>query len=314
MFSKRESARQRDYEEELARDYKNKDEELEDFLQENSLEDRYVIRVFRKFYDTGGRKKHAFLKTFRDQIPDYELIGTLFGPGDYQLNVAYTDNEEKRRHTSRLITIDGTFQPDRDAQRHAAAYITDRPGMGQSTGNNNMQPQADTIELFKEFLRLYTGLISSAMQNNKSGNGLEMLESIQMQMSDMMVRNFEQQQKLVNRITAKSLEIPDEDEDEEAPNPIYQILKMIWDKYGEQILNAPAFIQKRTAREFQKLDAFQAITENPDQFSDAYQTLVERDGVDKSKIDRLLKLAGIEVQEGQERQTVEPTQQQEKQG
>lgn len=276
----------------LKRDDRPKDEELEQLIHDNAQEDLYVIRVFRKFFDTGGRAKCSFLKTFRDHIPDYTLIGALFGPGDYQLNISYTGNDGKRYHTTRLWTIDSDFVADQEDLRGARPYMTNRDSY--KIGNSELsRGQPETMEFFKDLFRTYSNMISSLMVNNASGSNLEIMERFQEQIGNMMIKNAESQQKLIQRITAQKLEI---EEPEDEPNPIYQILKALWDRYGEQLLNAPSFIQKRVRNEFAKRPEFEALTNDPDQFSDAYNMLVERDGVKREKIDRLLELAGIEVQ------------------
>jgi len=243
---------------------------LEDFInQTGKANTSYKCNLFRKIERKGasGRQKHEFLKAYEDFIPGFEDIGEDFGAGQYRLNVSFTQKDGKRGYKTQEVTISERFnkQPEAaaaPAAMHGAAQPADAAYMQLLQTQNNM--------MFQTMLTMMDKVLTAGAEKPKESASVEKLQT---SINSILINSAKQQQELIANMTKRSLSeiAPDLDDDQEGDggSEIFDLLKMLWDNFGQKILKGNKAFQSLAKQQIQGNDQLKAILANPEAYAEA---------------------------------------------
>lgn len=261
--------------------------DLEDFLNEGATDNQsYSVTLYRitTTRPGGGKWQRAFLRSFHDEIPPYDLIAQLWGAGKYYLVVSFHSKEKnKRTSTSRIINIDPGYSAglDNTQNKQASAPVQYQPPGGVGT--------AEVIGMYQGFMSTLVDLVEKLQPKS---NGFDM-GAMQNAMGNMLISNFRQNMKMLNEVTQREMVEPEPEPDRRDGGPIFEMLKMLWEQYGQRILSAGKTEQGFFRSLVQSRPEMAELQKNPDQFAAAYQQLCDEQGGEN--IDRVLNVLNIPV-------------------
>jgi len=267
---------------------------LEDFINQTGKKDTsYKCNLFRKIERKGasGRQKHEFLKAYEDYIPGFEDIGEDFGSGDYRLNVSFTKKDGQRGYKTQEVTISERFNKKPEALEQPAAEISgaaispDAAYMQLLANQNNM--------MFQTMLSMMDKVLTAGATRPQESPNVEKLQS---SINQILISSAKQQQELIANMAKRSLaEIsPDLDDDQdngEGGTEIFELLKMLWDNFGQKILKGNKAFQSLAKKQIQGNDQLKAILANPEAYAEAYDQLIEE--APPNQVNKLLKILEV---------------------
>jgi len=262
---------------------------LQDFLLENADPTKgHIARLFRVYKPRGSAEKSAFLQTWRDEIPDYEEIAELYGPGEYKLNLIYSPPGQGRRIVARRFAIDPHWGGGQMAGPGAAAQVA--PGLDPFTAAS--QSRREMIEMFQMVLRT----VADMNKGKANGNGSSSwLQDLQKDIGGVMVANMEANNRLIADMNRARLDLGTAEVDEDPQPFVVQAIAWLmqaWQKYGSQILQAPKQAGALLKGQAQGQPHIQYALEHPDEYQTLYSQFQQQTGAPTDKIDEFIHALG----------------------
>lgn len=266
------------------------DENLKHFIAENADDNYATTYTLYRRMPAGSGKKFTWLKKFHDEPPEMEYIADTWGADDYRLTIVYYHKAEKKIKTS---SINFSIDPEYNADKITKQNLTSNNYIGNDNSIKIMQTMAQQQQqMMLQFVQMITGIMGN--MNTGKNNSIEILTD---QMSNVLMKSFQQQLSLVNEVGKQQLinnqALPPAPPEKEQPDWIGTIIQL-WEKYGKQLLNAPKNFQDMAASHIQNDPVFQQMLSSPENFDTAYNTLSDRYGTEN--VDKMLNILNVNLE------------------
>ena len=264
------------------------DSELTDFINESRKANTgYKINMFRKIANYKNAKfKFEFMENYTDEIPDYKEIGIEFGPGEYQLNIAYTGKKGTRQYTSRTVLIS-----DRYAKKETLQQIQQikQPQQIQQTPELLQLLQSQNTMLFQTVIGMLDKMLSTTSKQENPN-----MEKMQASLNNIILNSAKQQQDLINTMANRNMQqlMPPEETEETADDTeIFTLLKWLWENFGEKLLKGGKGFKAMAKKQVQGSEQLKQILSNPQAYAAAYDRLIEE--APPEQVNKLLSAIGV---------------------
>lgn len=270
--------------------------ELMEFLSKARDRDGpYKCEVHRILKKPGAsRETFSYVRQWSNEIPEYDQIGELYGPGDYRRQVWYTSKStKKRRYASERFTIDPDFGQAAPYQRGAVAVASPSGG----AADIGMQL---AMTVFSKAMDALTTIAEAAVSGGSGG--AQNLGALTEQIGTLTMSMFQQQQRMIEKVADAQLDHlfgdkePEPDPQQEDPGiggGIFELLRWLWRTYGEKLLGAAPFVQKIARERVSSLPQLKELYKDPSALSDAMTKLETEEGVPRDHVDRVLGILGL---------------------
>lgn len=268
-------------------------ERFNDFLCANSDPDRsYTVQVFEIVTNDKNQSAKQYVKSYTNSIPEFDEIADM-GPGKYQIVLNYTlPGETKRRNTSATLSISPKY-----AQQKPNAQL---PAIRQpeAIGNDNMLGHIVTMQnsFTSQLMQVMTFFMQTvgqlASDREKANGKASEYQNMGRIFNQMMMENIESQAAMAERIMETKYHIEPEREEEEAPTNLFDFIKTMFYKYGEQILTAAPQVQKFFRSQVNSSAEFQQLAQQPAIYKAACDDLIKENPENREKLQKVLSILG----------------------
>lgn len=250
------------------------DASLQDFLLEHGNGADYKCSIYRRYTSVSGKEQHSYLTEFPNEIPTYEALRRLMGPGLYRINVTYTDRHGKRSYTSRNVELD------QDPAARVAAAAVPAPIAATPQGLQS----SDLVSLLNTLIKTI-GDITKGQGNGKSA--ASELGEIAAVFAQSMGAMASQQVGIMGQMQRQLLDLPDQQPEQKRPEGLVDLLVWAWNTFGQKLLQNPA-LGKMFAPQVQTMPQVQYLVNNPDEYERVINEFTEREGVNPDSLAQLL--------------------------
>ena len=269
--------------------------ELQEFLLKAKDKDgpfkTELHRVIRRPGETQVR--FSYLRCWSDQVPEYEQIGELYGPGEYRRSVYYTSKAtKKRKWSSERFHIDPDFGQDAPYQagRGDAAAAAELPA---GSGAADL-----AVVMFGKALEAISRIAEAAV-SNPSNAGAPNLGAFTEQIGQLTMGMFTQQQKMIQQVADAQLgqifggDQGDQAGDQGAGAGVFELLKWLWKTYGAKLLGASPLLQGLAREKVSSLPQVADLYKDPAALSAAMARLESEEGIPREHIDQVIGILGL---------------------
>ncbi len=264
------------------------DQALEDFVMEAGKQGRHykssLFRIVKDAYDPGKKAKWAFLHSWTNEVPDYESIGKLYGAGEYRVNVMYNRKEDgKRTSTTIDIVIDPSFgRTQQDVATQAA--------LGDSVAAPQVPQLQPMVDMFQSCIKAITEIATAQAARPATPENPNLME-INSAMGKVISQNWQQQQKLISRMSETFLPPEEPETDKGIGDYITELLRGAIEHFGDKLLKGTPIVRDFYKQQIKASPQYEQVLENPEAYRQAYDTLIQQEP--KERVDKILAVLDI---------------------